>query len=125
MDGFQAQVAWYSSRGNVGIGTEGNFGRFKPDVVSPGTFVVSTAFRAVGHQCVLQPRRMMSERTYTDQMVDTNSLAYYNVSVPPNAVAVIITIPPNQFSPVRFRRICRFMCQQSGYPDPVNAPGSY
>ena len=35
------QVAAYSARGNVGIGVEGNFGRFKPDVVAPGTFVVS------------------------------------------------------------------------------------
>ena len=36
------QVAWDSSRGNVGIGTEGVSGRFKPDVVAPGTFVIST-----------------------------------------------------------------------------------
>lgn len=36
------QVAGFSSRGNVGIGTEGDAGRFKPDVVAPGTFVVST-----------------------------------------------------------------------------------
>ena len=36
------QVASYSSRGNVGLGVEGSAGRFKPDVVAPGTFVVST-----------------------------------------------------------------------------------
>ena len=35
------QVAGYSSRGNVGIGTEGDSGRFKPDLVTPGTFVLS------------------------------------------------------------------------------------
>jgi subtilisin-like proprotein convertase family protein len=35
------QVASYSSRGNVGIGREGISGRFKPDVVAPGSFVVS------------------------------------------------------------------------------------
>jgi subtilisin-like proprotein convertase family protein len=34
-------VAAFSSRGNVGVGAEGDFGRFKPDVVAPGTFVVS------------------------------------------------------------------------------------
>ena len=34
-------VAAFSSRGNVGIGIESDFGRFKPDVVAPGTFVVS------------------------------------------------------------------------------------
>lgn len=36
------EIASFSSRGNVGIGTEGEFGRFKPDVVAPGTFIVST-----------------------------------------------------------------------------------
>ena len=36
------QVAAFSSRGNVGINIEGEFGRFKPDVVAPGTFVIST-----------------------------------------------------------------------------------
>ncbi|HVM46663.1 MAG TPA: S8 family serine peptidase, partial [Candidatus Acidoferrum sp.] len=35
------QVAAFSSRGNVGIGIEGQFGRMKPDVVAPGTFVVA------------------------------------------------------------------------------------
>ena len=34
-------VASFSSRGNVGVGLEGSFGRLKPDVVAPGTFVVS------------------------------------------------------------------------------------
>ncbi|MGA3143257.1 MAG: S8 family serine peptidase [Verrucomicrobiota bacterium] len=36
------EVAAYSSRGNVGVGTEGTYGRFKPDVVAPGSFVIST-----------------------------------------------------------------------------------
>ncbi len=37
-----SDVAGYSARGNVGIGTEGTAGRFKPDLVAPGSFVVST-----------------------------------------------------------------------------------
>lgn len=35
------EVAWFSSRGNTGMGTEGEYGRFKPDVVAPGEFLVS------------------------------------------------------------------------------------
>lgn len=35
------QVASFSSRGNVGIGIESGSGRFKPDLVAPGTFVIS------------------------------------------------------------------------------------
>lgn len=37
-----SQVAGYSSRGNTGIGTEGEHGRFKPDVVAPGSYILST-----------------------------------------------------------------------------------
>jgi subtilisin-like proprotein convertase family protein len=36
------QVASFSSRGNVGIGIKGPYGRFKPDVMANGTFTVST-----------------------------------------------------------------------------------
>jgi subtilisin family serine protease len=36
------EVAAFSSRGPVGINIEGRTGRFKPDVVAPGTFVIST-----------------------------------------------------------------------------------
>ena len=36
------EVAAFSSRGNVGVGVEGEGGRFKPDVVAPSTFIVST-----------------------------------------------------------------------------------
>ena len=35
------QVASFSSRGNTGISTT-SIGRFKPDVVAPGTFIIST-----------------------------------------------------------------------------------
>lgn len=34
-------VASFSSRGNVGVGLEGDFGRFKPDLVAPGTWILS------------------------------------------------------------------------------------
>ncbi|NBV20837.1 MAG: hypothetical protein EBS05_02420 [Proteobacteria bacterium] len=35
------QVADFSGRGNVGVGIEGPSGRFKPDVVAPGGYVLS------------------------------------------------------------------------------------
>ncbi len=35
------EVASFSGRGNVGVGTEGDTGRFKPDVMAPGTFIIS------------------------------------------------------------------------------------
>jgi len=42
MTDSDGEVAWFSSRGNVGIGIEGDAGRFKPDLVAPGVFLVST-----------------------------------------------------------------------------------
>ena len=35
------EVAGFSSRGNVSVGIEGDYGRFKPDVVAPGSQVIS------------------------------------------------------------------------------------
>jgi subtilisin-like proprotein convertase family protein len=52
------QVASFSSRGNVGLGIEGEFGRFKPDLVAPGTFVLSTR------------SQQWDERTYYTQTND-------------------------------------------------------
>ncbi len=72
------QVAGYSSRGNVGIGTEGTYGRFKPDVVAPGTFVVSTRSSQWDTNAYYNPTNVQTT-TYTDQMVATNALIYYNV----------------------------------------------
>ena len=118
---FSTQVAWFSSRGNVGVGTEGPFGRFKPDVVTPGTFVVSTRSSQWDTNAYYNPTNI-AVTDYTYQFVDTNGLVYYNVAVPPNAVSVVITITPNKFSSV-FPTNLPIYVQQSGYPDPVNAPG--
>ncbi len=115
-------MAGYSSRGNVGVGTEGAYGRFKPDVVAPGTFVVSTRSSQWDTNAYYNPTNI-SWTIYTYQQVATNSLVYYNVSVPPNAVSVVITITSNKFSSP-FPPNLPIYVQQSGYPDPVNAPGS-
>lgn len=116
------QVADYSSRGNVGVGTEGDFGRFKPDVVAPGTFVVSTRSSQWDTNAYFNPTNI-STIVYRSQLVTTNLLNYYSVSVPPNAVAVSLVITPNRFS-IPFPTNLFIYVQQSGFPDPVNAPGS-
>ncbi|MEW6534147.1 MAG: S8 family serine peptidase [Candidatus Auribacterota bacterium] len=36
------EVSYFSSRGPVEPGTDGEFGRFKPDIVAPGVYVLST-----------------------------------------------------------------------------------
>jgi len=116
------QVAGYSARGNVGVGTEGTYGRFKPDVVTPGTFVVSTRSGQWNTNAYFNPTNV-TVIPYPSQFVTTNALNYYNVTVPVNAVGVTITIISNAQSQP-FPTNMLIYAQQSGYPDPVNAPGS-
>ncbi len=98
-----SQVADYSARGNVGVDTEGTFGRFKPDVVAPGSFVVSTSsgFNDEWDTNAYYNPTNISTTVYTDLTVTTNGLLYpagSAVAVPPNAVGITITITSNQFS---------------------------
>ncbi len=109
-----SEVAWYSSRGNVGVGTEGAYGRFKPDVVAPGTFVVSTRSTMWDTNSYYNPTNI-DLTVYTDQRTSTNLLAYYNVSVPPNAISVVITILSNNFSSP-FPTNLPIYVKQSDYP---------
>ena len=88
-------VASFSSRGNVGIGTEGDFGRFKPDVVAPGTFVVSTRSQQWNERAYYNPTNYHFD-FIEDQEVQTNSLEPYAIFVPDNTVQLIIRV----FAPV-------------------------
>ncbi len=109
-----SQVAAYSGRGNVGIGTEGDFGRFKPDVVAPGSFVVSTRSQQWDTNAYFNPTNV-SATPYTGQIVNTNTLNFYGVSVPPNAVGVAIVITTNRFS-TTFPADLPIYLRQSDYP---------
>ncbi|MGD0614547.1 MAG: S8 family serine peptidase, partial [Verrucomicrobiota bacterium] len=90
MTGSDDEVAGFSGRGNVGIGFEGDFGRFKPDVVAPGVFLVSTRSQQWDTNAYYNPTNYTFQ-TFTSQMVTTN-LNRYNIFVPPNAVQLIISI---------------------------------
>ena len=84
------EVASFSARGNVGIGIEGDFGRFKPDVVAPGTFVVSTRSQQWDQLAYYNPTNY-SYTTYQNQTVTTNGLKLFPpVFVPDNAVQLTI-----------------------------------
>lgn len=92
------ELAWFSSRGNVGIGIEGASGRFKPDVVAPGTFVVSTRSSQWNEQAYYNPSNH-SYDAFFNQSVSSNGLVNYSVFIPENAVAVTISVLPNADSP--------------------------
>lgn len=102
MTSSDQQVAGFSGRGNVGIGIEGTYGRFKPDVVAPGTFVLSTRSTTWDEKAYYNPTSHLisTER----RLVATNSFDYPfgGVPLPLNAVGFSIRIVPNQYSPLPF-----------------------
>lgn len=84
------QVARFSSRGNVGIGVEGEFGRFKPDVVAPGTFVVSTRSMTWDTNAYYNPVTV-DDTTFIGDIVPTNDVFNYSVFVPCDAFQLTIS----------------------------------
>jgi subtilisin-like proprotein convertase family protein len=128
------QVASYSSRGNVGVGIEGTYGRFKPDVVAPGTFVVSTRSEQWDTNAYYNPTNVTT-LDYSDQVVDTNAPNYYalDLSTTPNAVGVTIRIVTNILSPNPLNLpiyVSSAPDPSLNFPDPANdtndtGPGAY
>lgn len=89
------QVASFSSVGNIGRRREGESGRFKPDVVAPGTFVISA--RA---STWVQPTNLYSYETRRIPLVrlDPDEFEVYSVFVPLHGVQIDVTCQPNQFT---------------------------
>lgn len=86
------QVATYSSRGNVGVGFEGDYGRFKPDLVAPGTFIIST--RSSQWEMETNPATVVRDAFY-QQEIAPGGLNNYSIYVPIDASQVELTLTPN------------------------------
>jgi subtilisin-like proprotein convertase family protein len=114
-----SQVASYSSRGNVGIGSEGDFGRYKPDVVAPGTMVVSGRSTQWDQTNYYDPSSVINN---TFRNVDLAPGAnFLNILfVPDTAVSVRIRIFQNEASPTPFPPTPIFV-RQPGPPTSTSA----
>ena len=96
------QVAFYSSRGNVGVGLEGDFGRFKPDVVAPGSWLIScrsSQWRDPDSLLSFNPLRLV------DQFIDRKGTNFYFRTIPDNASALVIYLLRNPQSPANLPRL--------------------
>jgi subtilisin-like proprotein convertase family protein len=92
-------VAYFSSCGNVDVGVEGNYGRFKPDVVAPGVFIVSC--RAANY--VFPTNEVfVTDIAATNQTVLPNQTNYYPVLIPTDASELVIQLLTNSESPYGF-----------------------
>jgi subtilisin-like proprotein convertase family protein len=98
------RMAGFSSRGNVGIGIEGTYGRYKPDVVAPGTFVLSTRSEQwdVASYFYINPTNH-DFNGFSGLVLQPGGF-WANVFpiVPNNAVQAAIYVYPNADSPVPF-----------------------
>lgn len=92
------QVRWNSGRGNIGYNIEGEFGRFKPDVVAPGSFIISTRSADWDTTNYYNPTNV--DRTVITNIVlgknETNNSAVF---IPRNCVGLGIFAVRNTNSP--------------------------
>jgi len=116
------QVAFFSSRGNVGIGVEGDFGRFKPDVVAPGTMVISGRSRQWNQAAYYDPTTV-TVNTLSSIVIQQYSNFLNTVFIPANAVRVQIRVFANAASPTPFPPTPIFV-RQPAPPTPTSPVGT-
>ncbi len=98
------RVAGFSSRGNVGVGTEGAFGRYKPDVCAPGTFILSTRSEQWDiNSYFYQNPTNHQLKVFSGFIVQPGKIVSRPFPfVPSNAVQLVIETFPNGNSPFSF-----------------------
>ncbi len=116
----QDEVAPFSSRGNVGIGLEGVAGRFKPDVVAPGAFVVST--RSSGWN-VSGTATNASVENYPYQTLVPGEFNDYGLFVSSNATRLVIEVLSNNATPRPMPPIPIYVKKDS-FPDVADFKGT-
>jgi subtilisin-like proprotein convertase family protein len=106
------EVASFSSRGNVGINIEGDFGRFKPDVVAPGVFLVSTRSQQWDKNAYYNPTNVHIN-TFLDE-VAPNTVQGYLISLPYNVVG---SLSIQVFSIYQGLNLPIYVAFTGGFPD--------
>ena len=84
-------------------------------MVAPGTFVVSTRSQQWDELAYYNPTNY-DYHSLSNEIVTANSLNRFNISVPPNAVGVIITIGTNVNSPFPFPTNLPIYVRQADFP---------
>jgi autotransporter-associated beta strand protein len=104
-------VAGFSSCGNVGIGVEGNFGRFKPDVVAPGVFTISCRSSNYVDPTIAE---FVTVFPHPGEIVQLNKTNTYSVFLPSDTSALAAVISANSASPQPFPNM--IMVSDQNYP---------
>ncbi len=106
------EVAAYSSRGNVGIGVEGLFGRYKPDVVAPGSWVISARSQQWDQEEYYNPTNYY-DSLFENLQVKPGKLRNYSIYIPANAVRFWIDLLQADDSPSPFPDLPIFVRQDA------------
>jgi len=109
-----------SGRGNVGIGIEGEFGRFKPDVVAPGTFVISTRSGQWETNSYYNPTNADVQRLLNEKILPGEVLALPQL-VPPNTVGFRLEVSTPFSQPLPLPPLPLF-ASTTGFPVPGDTP---
>ncbi|MEP6662177.1 MAG: S8 family serine peptidase [Verrucomicrobiota bacterium] len=78
-----SEVAFFSSRGNVGVSQEGAFGRMKPDIIAPGTFIVSTRSRQFNEASYYSPLHE-EVQPFPGLTLDPRATNHFSILIPDN-----------------------------------------
>ena len=93
------EVAPFSGRGNVGLGIEGDNGRFKPDIVAPGVFIVSTSPTNWTVDLIMTNSTILA---FPAQLVLPTEWNQYGLLVPARAARLTLSTLPAPDSPDPF-----------------------
>jgi subtilisin-like proprotein convertase family protein len=108
-------VAWFSSCGNVSPGTEGLSGRFKPDVVAPGVFIIScraSNYVDPTYSTQVTPYSFASQ-TILPGATNLYTLPMNPSNFPADTEELVMQATPNSQSPVPFPPLV-FLGAQAG-----------
>ena len=93
------EVTSFSSRGNTGIGQEGTYGRFKPDVVAPGAMLISCSITNFPYPTT--PTTFPLTRTYQGVFAEPNSTNNFSQTITlPSPYLLSFTVTANATPPV-------------------------
>src|ERR1700677_718971 len=92
-------VASFSSCGNVDVGIEGTYGRFKPDVVAPGVFIASCR-----SDQFVEPTNetLVTYYSFPTNFVQDGQTNYYQLFLPSDTSQIVIQVASNSLSPASF-----------------------
>jgi subtilisin-like proprotein convertase family protein len=115
------QVAGYSGRGNTGLGREGQYGRFKPEVVAPGSMTIAGRSTTWDTTNYYNPTRLITT-AFTNVIIPAGQTFNFSMFVPDFSINYSVQVLDSA-SQLAVPNIAIFTSQTDVPPSGV--PGNY